>query len=122
MSLNADWTEVRDDVKAAWQDESLPEAQRDVAWYEFQAVVLWTMACEIGKVTEDNYMEFYLRYKLLNVLNDEGTLTLESFHKAIGLRTNVTTKTKSQWMTGFKQYNYGILLGDVKRIAETAGF
>lgn len=72
-----------------------------------QTIVFGTMAIDIGTLTEDNWMEAYARFDLVQRWSGAWVhrngepyyLTADDFKRRIGLTTNVfPEKTRAQWM------------------------
>lgn len=56
------------------------------------------MAVDIGEITDENVVEFYIRQKLLFTLRGEECFTLEQIRRNIGLSANVRTeKNRAEW-------------------------
>lgn len=89
MSLNYElggidnWEELRDTAKT-----------RDM--------VFSTISAGMGDITEKNYIEFYLRVAAVDAMSpwpsNPDPITLQDVKRHIGLRTNVTTESRSKWI------------------------
>ena len=84
-----------------------PERQR---MHPVTNAVIWnTMFVDIGAITEQNVDEFWYRTRLLQLISGaelrgtdgtEAFLTRQDIRDHVGLRTNVITKTRMQWIKG----------------------
>lgn len=65
-----------------------------------EAIVWATLTVGLGAITEDNWMEFYMRYcAVCGILRQEPSFTALDVKRHIGLTTNVTSiKTTKQWL------------------------
>ena len=90
MSLNYDLTDCdHDAIKDG--DE----------WRPFvQPIIFATMAVGIGEITEDNFLEFWQRLNVFELVHDLPPLTpLDHVVAMIGLRTNVfPAETRAKWL------------------------
>lgn len=114
MSLNWDCTKVRDKQEVLEGEE----------WLKTNAIILATMAIDMGQITEKNTDEFYSRYKALEfvvggTLAEGVTVTRADISRRVGLSTNVATKTRAQYVKRVGE----MVLRDVERRAreEKAG-
>ena len=90
MSLNYDLTGCNQDV--------IKDGDK---WQPFvQPIIFATMAVGIGEITEDNFLEFWQRLNVFELIHDLTPLTpLDHVVAMIGLRTNVfPTKTRAKWL------------------------
>ena len=66
------------------------------------------MAVDIGRITESNVIEFYIRQKLLYTLRGHEPISLEDIRRNIGLSANVMTEPdRETWLS--RVLNEGIL-------------
>jgi len=102
MSLDYDLTEIEDSASVCYDlvDEANDTFQMKSVT---QNIIFATIPVDIGHITEDNYLDFWLRYKLwaASYVSEKFHLgfTLEDIHNHIGLKTNVSTMTKHTWLT-----------------------
>lgn len=103
MSLDFSLTQVSEETKALWNDESRTEEERNESWAAAQAVILWTMSCGIGEVTKSNWREFYMRWALLHEAYGGGEkfLSEEHFERMIGLKVNVLFVPTKTWLRDY---------------------
>jgi len=88
VSLN--WNVSRcDDFSALMGAEEWPKTER---------TIFATMAVGIGKITEENWSEFYARYAIICLFDGVTPLSPEDVHRRIGLSTNVATETWVHWV------------------------
>jgi hypothetical protein len=84
MSLDVDWSKVKDKTKVRDSQGNLdPKAH---------AIAFRTMAVGMGEITQKNYKEFYRRCWMVEAVHataEEHRLTLEDVQGLIGMRTNV---------------------------------
>ena len=87
------------------------ELQSDTEWPITNALIWLTMAVDMGKITDTNIGEFYARTKVWEAVtgamvtkigDDKDTLedyflTFADIHKRIGLSTNVSNVTTTNW-------------------------
>jgi len=74
-------------------------------WGITNSLIWATMSVDMGEITETNYVEFYARLKaveatfgaIANSPDGDYFFTLEDVKKRIGLTTNVSNKTISQF-------------------------
>lgn len=87
-----------------------------------EALVFATMVTGINVIKTDNWKEFYVRVNAFEKLHgpyirmgdgSERPITPEDVHKHIGLRTNATTRTRTQFLRDV----VGLALDDKKRTA-----
>lgn len=114
MSLNFDLSAVKtrlgdrwDEVTTSPETRDLPEGQQK--WHPVTDTLIWmSMAVDLGKITEANVDEWCFRIGLINRITGKPnlrgslgvyTLTRKDIENHIGMTTNVTTKTRSSWLT-----------------------
>lgn len=102
--MSLDWDATR--CSPAWKALE-PVVQESIIWH--------TITAEIGTITEDTYVEFYVRVnmweKLIGTMvqTREGPqfITIDNVRAAIGLRTNVfPKKTAQQWLAKMRRVYY----------------
>lgn len=116
------------DISKCHDHESL---QSDDEWYLTEAVIWMTMVVDLGRITVTNAVEFATRVRIyerqfgpsVRKRDESGVMqpyeiTLADIERRVGLSTNVTDKTRPQWLKRFAT----LVEGDVKaeRIQEAA--
>lgn len=92
MSLNWSTTDIAD------YDEHFPP-NGDYQNSAINAAIWATLAVGIGRITEANADEFYLRWRMWNQACDsEMVVTLQDVRHMVGLWTNADTRTESQFL------------------------
>jgi hypothetical protein len=89
MSLNYSLTDIKDHETLCWAEL---EDGRVRMKPRTEEIIFSCMAVEIGKITEENYKEFYYRLKLwdtLSMFENRNTIPLEDIKAHVGLSTNV---------------------------------
>ena len=102
MSLNWDISEVKnnDEIKA----DGMP-------WVITETMIWYTMAVDMGEITEENYEEFFQRVSIWEMIHGAGMhkrntetdehedvyITLEDVERRIGLNTNVSNRDREEW-------------------------
>lgn len=84
MSLDVDWSKVKDKSKVRDEDGNLRPTAHAMAFF--------TMAVGMGEITEQNYKEFYNRcwtIEAVHATEPANRLKLEDVQGLIGMRTNV---------------------------------
>lgn len=114
MSLNFDLSAVKTRLGDRWEEVTtspdtrhLPEDQQK--WHPVTDTLIWmALAVDLGKITEDNVDEWCFRVGLINRITGrpnlsgglgDYTLTRKDIENHIGMRTNVTTRSRSAWLT-----------------------
>jgi hypothetical protein len=91
MSLDYNLADVKD------RDTS------DEGWRVTQNVIFSTMFVDMGEITEANAAEFHARLVMFyRVAGDDLSVTPADVAAHIGLKTNVITKTRTQFLTALK--------------------
>jgi hypothetical protein len=67
-------------------------------WPTTERVIFATMAVGMGKITEDNWAEFYARYAIICTLDHVDMLSPFDIYRRIGLVTNVAAETWVHWI------------------------
>lgn len=99
MSLNYD---LRNVPKANWQDAdgNMSDAT--------ESIIFATIPVQIGAITEENWIEFYVRYKTHCGMRGYGEalfFTPEDVRKHIGLTTNVFPEaSREEWLKNIVSY------------------
>lgn len=83
--------------------QKLEEVKQD--WAVTETLIWLTMSVGMREITNANYKEFYARVHLVELLNgsflykerEPRYITLEDVKLRVGLRTNSSTKTRSQF-------------------------
>ena len=102
MSLNWDVTEVKDHEEIT--AEGMP-------WVVTEVLIWYTMAVDLGEITEENHEEFFKRVSIWESIHGAGMVerntetdehedrfvTLEDVERRIGLNTNVITRDREEW-------------------------
>lgn len=114
MSLNFDLSAVKTRLGDRWEEVTtspdtrhLPEDQQK--WHPVTDTLIWmALAVDLGKITEDNIDEWCFRVGLINRITGrpnlsgglgDYTLTRKDIENHIGMSTNVTTRSRSAWLT-----------------------
>lgn len=75
-----------------------------------ECLIFSTMSVDIGEITQENYMRFFVRIDLLQRHggpylivngNEPYYITLEDIRRHIGLKCNVSYVSDSEWIRGF---------------------
>jgi len=102
MSLNWDVTEVKDHEEIT--AEGMP-------WVVTEVLIWYTMAVDLGEITEENHEEFFKRVSIWESIHGAGMVerntetdehedrfvTLEDVERRIGLNTNVSNREREEW-------------------------
>jgi hypothetical protein len=104
VSLNYDLTRVDQEW---WKDGTYGEPNPE--WFMTERIILLTMSVGMGEITEKNAGEFYARVHVVEGFYPPGdfdhhTKALD-IARRVGLATNVTTLTRSQWQSGWVKRN-----------------
>lgn len=100
MSLNWNIAEVKD----------LELIKSEAEWPKTEALIWQTMFVDMGSITADNYVEFFMRMRILAAVQDltfpadNVQLTIEDVEKRIGLRTNVSTVSTHSFLMKLKTH------------------
>ena len=98
MSLNWNLSKIANTESVCWhKDSSGEETMRGIT----HTLIFATMAVDLGAITAKNVDEWLVRVHVLaRVSNDHGWLgiTREKLVAHIGLSTNVSNKTRKQFM------------------------
>ena len=114
MSLNFDLSAVKtrlgdrwDEITTSPETRHLPDGPQK--WHPVTDTLIgMTMAVDLGKIAEENVDEWCFRVGLINRITGranlsgslgEYTLTRKDIENHIGMHTNVTTRTRSAWLT-----------------------
>jgi hypothetical protein len=96
-----------------------PEALQEEGEWPMTEVFIWqTMSVGIGRITEENAPEFYARLKMWEAIvgdlfqrrnTETGKweyvgVSFDDVKKRIGLSTNVTTISRSEWLKSVSKY------------------
>lgn len=114
MSLNYDLTDCNHDVIMDGE-----------AWQPFvQPLIFATMAVGIGEITEDNFLEFWQRLNVFELLHDLPPLTpLDHVVAMIGLRTNVfPAETRAKWLKRVVSSEMDAKIALADTLVESAAF
>jgi hypothetical protein len=99
MSLNYELSKIKD-----WSELCFITATEDMPMHglrkgekyinpKTQNIIFSTIAVGMGTITEENYIEFYIRNKIWDLTHHmTDGISLEDIKKHIGLRTNVFPK------------------------------
>lgn len=115
MSLNWDVKNVQWDKKWLPYEEYFGDKEPRLGYDVTQSylnpiteAIIWsTVQVNLAEITEDNWMEFYMRHlAVCGILRQEPTITALDVKRHIGLKTNATVyKTTKQWLReGFFHY------------------
>jgi hypothetical protein len=63
-----------------------------------EKIYFLTMVTGLGEITDTNYGEFYSRVKVYAAINGDNSITLDNIKRRIGLVTNVSNCTTSQFL------------------------
>lgn len=101
MALNFDVSKIKD-----YQRVTTDPANKS-KWHPVTDALIWkTMSVDLGSITEKNIDEWEYRLKVLRLMDGpefehhgkKVCLTREDLEMHIGLVTNVTTKSRKQWL------------------------
>ena len=103
MSLNWNLSKIANHETLAWTKDGTLNPRTE-------ALIWSTLALDIGRITEKNVDEFWRRLDLyqhsvgalLGNVNGDIFLTRDDVVAHIGLRVNVTTKSRREWHTRMK--------------------
>ena len=96
MSLDWRLDEIENHEKACWEEFEINEGG-DTAFrlYPVTEALIWaTMVVGMNRITEKNYEKFFARYCLSQM---ETKITLKDVKNHIGLRTNASTMSDTQF-------------------------
>lgn len=81
-----------------WKLETAPELS-DEASKALETVIFTTIAVGMNRITEENYMEFYSRYRQYWMAGGRSgaDFNLAQLKEMIGLTTNASTLTPAAW-------------------------
>ena len=96
--MSLDWSLA--DAKPELKEEIL---RTDDGWAVTQSVIFEAMLVEMNGITEKNWMEFYVRSCLVRHVIGAEPFTPDDIRKRIGLKTNVTTKSRTSFMASLYQ-------------------
>ena len=114
MSLNFDFSTMIERLGQAEYDRITDSPFEKGKWHPVTDALIWRcMSLEMRGIDEKNVDEFIWRCKFLQSLT--GThdmannkmdiwITEQDIRNHIGLSTNVTQKTRDQWLRGFKNH------------------
>lgn len=116
MSLNFDLTRIKDYETVCWKINEQGERYMDPVT---NALIWYTMTLDLGEILPRNVDEWYIRMwindKLFGPLASTGKpITLDELMTHQGLRTNVVTRTRNQWMLRMKNSLYADAARDLK--------
>lgn len=100
MSLNWDISEVKD----------LESIKTEEEWPKTEALIWQTMFVDMGSITEENYVEFFMRMRILAAVQDltfppyPFDLTIEDVERRIGLHTNVSNVSMHSFLMKLKTH------------------
>lgn len=87
----------------------------DEQWEMTKALIFETIPVGIDEITEKNAEEFWFRSTTHRVLDGWPCFTLDEIKRYVGLRTNASRKTRTEWRTqivnGFWSDLKGVALG-----------
>ena len=115
MSLNYDLT--------ACDPEKIYDADGD--WLPFvQPMIFTALVTDIGTITEDNYLEFWQRANVFELIHGiTPTTTLDQCVAMIGLRTNVFPQTtRAKWLKRVVGTEMDAKIAAADSLAERAAF
>ena len=109
MSLNFDFTAMIKRVGQERYDEITTDPNNPKKWHPVTDRLIWkSLAVDLGEITEDNIEEWLFRLAFEQRMSDyadlefgDGTriwITREDLENHIGMTTNVTTKTRLNWV------------------------
>lgn len=120
MALNTDYTKIKNykrtlytKLKEGEHGYDPKEAQYKIK-ARIEAIIFATMVVGIREITEKNYKKFYYRLHLIETVNGAWfykktrdkhipmPITLEEVKKMIGLKSNASDLTLTQFMKKFK--------------------
>lgn len=82
-----------------------------------------TLVTDLGEITATNYGEFYARTKVYGLITGDYSITLEDVKRRIGLTTNVSNRTTSQFlkrMSDLAQRDYTATANEIKAVYYSA--
>ena len=109
MSLNWNIEGVKDSESVCWIKGDDDKFTMNPVTH---AIIFTTMSVDIGRITDDNWPEFYARSQIISRLygkplinsdGEEADLTPEDVKAHIGLYCNVITLPRTKWLTKTKQ-------------------
>lgn len=100
----SEWDSEKNDYKRD-EDGEIVKHPYDAMNPRLESLIMWTMATQIGTITEDNYRTAFYRYLRVNHFDGNKTpyLTLNHYKAAIGLRTNVINVADAKFNTWIKK-------------------
>ena len=90
MSLKANLTGISDwENKCCMPDKTFNPITK--------TIVFMTMSVGMGKITEDNWQEFWIRANLVERVSGHETLEPGDIHRHVGLACNVAEESKARF-------------------------
>lgn len=109
MALHWDITACADSAALTADDDAASNTD---------AMIWATMGVGIGRITEENWPEFYARLKTSGYYGDQ--ITPELVRRYVGLSTNVSNETRLQWLKRVVNRHMDDLVVDAKRATQDA--
>jgi hypothetical protein len=121
MSLNWNLTRIRNRDVVCWERDE--HGYNNISGVT-HTIIFATMAVDLGEISAKNVDEWLMRLQCLGrVYSDEGwsSITRQQLTDHIGLSTNVSNKTRKQFLSKMSQALERECVSEVKRSAELAG-
>jgi hypothetical protein len=117
MSLNWNLSKIANTETTCWRkDSSGEEVMRGIT----HTLIFATMAVDLGEISAKNVDEWLVRLQCIGrVYADEGwsSITRQNLTDHIGLNTNVSNKTRKQFLAKMGKALERECVSEVKRIA-----
>ena len=111
MSLNYYYSDVEHPDIVMFDEDG-------IMYGDTQSIIFTTMAIGMGKITEDNWLEFYARMNILERLHGYKPISSERVKEHIGLNTNANFETRLQWFKRYFTYEIEDTIWKVRRECE----
>jgi hypothetical protein len=97
--------------------ENWQELQEGEPWIITEKIIFATMTVDIGRISEHNYEEFYVRTIIADRMSGypNPRFTLEDVKRRIGLCTNVKNEPYSSWLKRWYKYEHAEILREAKK-------
>jgi hypothetical protein len=99
------------------------ELNTDANYPMTERIYFVTLVTDLGEITDTNYGEFYARTKVYGLITGDNSITLEDVKRRIGLTTNVSNRTTSQFlkrMSDLAQRDYTATQNQIKAVYYSA--
>ena len=121
MSLNFDLSEVKARLGDRWEEVTThPDdiGKKEQQWHPVTNALIWkTMAVDLGEITEENIDEWVWRVQFLQALDGaefgdgesgEAFIVRKDLEDHIGLSTNVSNRTRQQFLSKLANQSFRI--------------